>query len=140
MKKLVLLLSLMVAATMLTNCSSTSKITPGALVYSSTAKYQVVGTTTAKASATTILGFITLGTDTTYGKVAATNASLGGFLSFLDPVSSTKKNAMYKALVKLDKADAIMVPKWTVKQSGVPFLFMKSSVIVTAKGIKYVNN
>jgi hypothetical protein len=126
MKKAFLVLVVVILGIVFISCATTTKQIPGAYLPLADADYTILGETSGEAQGTKILGFIWTG-DKTYG-------TTGGFS--LDPVSQVKGNALYKALVEMPEADALVNAKYDIVQTNF-FFGTKYEVKVKATGIVY---
>jgi len=136
-KSFLIFLAVIMTVAMFAGCKTMEKSYPGTALIPQPADYKISGEVTGKGEAIVILGFITIGKREfghTYNWAAINPFS---FLSSFSGRSIAESNAMYDALGKMKGADKVIEPKWEVQSTGLPILFTKYSVTVTAKAITF---
>ncbi len=139
-KSFLIFLAVVMTVTMFAGCKTMEKSYPGTALVPQPADYKISGEVTGKGETIVILGFITIGKREfghTYQWAAANPLAFLGFLSSFSGRSIAESNAMYDALGKMKGADKVIEPKWEVQSTGIPILFTKYSVTVTAKAITF---
>lgn len=92
-------------------------------------EYEIVKDVTGKATVTTILMFIRIEGRNNYGFLASN-------LGMMTTTDLAKSNAIYNAINSNEGIDALLCPKFTMKSTGIPLLYSKTTVTVKGKGIK----
>jgi len=109
-----------------------SGATPALQPMASCAKYEIIGDATGTASGSTLLMLFNIGGDNSTGSVVTSSAVPR--IGVVDPVNAS---AIYHAIESVPGADAIMAPRYTVAQNGIPFIFSARTVTVKGKAVKY---
>jgi hypothetical protein len=131
------------AVLLMSGCSSKSnnmsQLNPGYEEIASKVAYDVVGPVEGKANVTTILGFLVIKDGTlTETKSGSFNTSIPTLSVFNNPA---RQAAIYNAIENADgKVDAVIAPRFTVSQKGLPLIFTTEDVTVKAVGVKFVSH
>jgi len=135
------MLVLATAAVFMVGCSSAVKTIPGASIEPQKADYKILGEITGQGEATRIIG---INFKTLFSKKGAWRTVpviAGGFnpMALLgempSAVGDAKELAMYDAISKLDNADMMIDPKWSIEETNL-FIIDTAKATVKAKGIQ----
>ena len=136
------MLVLAIAAVFMVGCSSTSKTMPGGSLVPQKADYTILGEVTGKGEATRIIG---INFKTLFAKKSGSRditVSAAGFnpLSLIGELPTAegdaKTLAMYDAVSKLDAADMMLDPKWTVEGTNL-FVIQTATATLKARALKF---
>src|SRR3989344_8272872 len=102
--------------------------------------YDVIGNVEGTATATRLLFFLIEGSAGKHGQILGEPPRMGRFLWFpAVPILSSvaENNAVYNAIASVDKADALLFPRFTAESFSFPFPFLSlystETVTVSAK-------